>query len=154
MPRSYGIAPATSGGLLPWNSVSEQLARSRNYWVCTTRPDGAPHAAPVWGVWLDDAFYFSTDPASRKGRNLAADPRIVVHLESGDEVVILEGRAARVADPALLERFVAAYAAKYDFRLEASDLASRVYRVQPRTAYAWHEEDFPQSATRWRFEDR
>ena len=89
-PRAYGI-PAAEDGLLPWSWAGERLDGSRNYWVATTKPDGAPHAMPVWGLWLDGAFVFSTSPESRKGRNLARDPRVVVHVESGEEVVVLEG---------------------------------------------------------------
>src|SRR4051812_9693775 len=80
-------------GLLPWSFVDERRATAHNYWVVTSSAAGRPHAAPVWGLWLDGRFYFSTDPASRKGRNLAANPALVVHLESGDDAVILEGTA-------------------------------------------------------------
>src|SRR3712207_802185 len=97
----YGIHPAADG-LLDWSQVTAQLEQARNYWVATTRPDGRPHAAPVWGVWLDGAFYFGTGRTSVKGRNLAANPALTVHLESGDDAVILEGVAEPVTDPALL----------------------------------------------------
>lgn len=70
--------------------------RARNYWVVTTRSDGKPHSVPVWSIWLDETFYFGTDRRSRKGRNLATNPGLVVHLESGDDVVILEGVAEEV----------------------------------------------------------
>lgn len=143
--------PAATQGALPWRSVAEWLTRARNDGVCPTRPDGRPHAAPVWGLWLDDAVYFSTDPASRKGRNLAANPELVVHLESGDEVAILEGSAEQVADRSLLARFAEAYEAKYALRLEVDDLASGVYRLRPRVVLAWNKRDFPTSAPRWRF---
>ena len=99
MAPSYGLSSEPEG-MLPWGWAVEQLVASRNYWVCTTRPDGRPHAAPVWGLWADDALYFGTDPASRKGRNLAENPELVVHLESGDDVVILEGRVDITDDPA------------------------------------------------------
>jgi len=104
--------------------------------------------APVWGLWLDEAFYFSTDPASRKARNLQANPAQVVHLESGDDVVILEGTAEGVADPSLRARFAEAYHAKYQIRPDVGD-AALVYGLRPRVAQAWREQDFPNSATRW-----
>lgn len=137
--------------MLSWDVVAEQLTRARNYWVATTRPGGRPHAMPVWGLWLDESFCFSTDPASRKGRNLSADPRLVVHLESGDDAVIIEGRVERVGDPSSLLRFVDAYDAKYGFRPDLSDPNQVVYRVRPQVVFAWRERDYPQSATRWRF---
>ena len=62
----YGLLDEHSGtGLLPWSWAAERLAQSRNYYVATARPDGRPHAMPVWGIWLDDVFYFSTATGSR-----------------------------------------------------------------------------------------
>ena len=90
----YGV-PQSTQGMLPWSFARERLERARNYWVCTVRPDGRPHAAPVWGVWAKNALYFETARTSQKARNLAANPAIVVHLESGDEVVIIEGTAGQ-----------------------------------------------------------
>lgn len=134
--------------MLDWGWAEERLAASRNYWIVSTRPDGAPHAAPVWGLWLDGAVVFSTSPESRKGQNLERDPRVVVHLESGDEVVILEGRVGRVsADDELAD----AYEAKYSFRPEpGSD--SPWYGVAPKRAYAWLERDYPRTATLFEFD--
>ena len=76
-PRATGSAalPPTARAL-PWADVTRVARRgSRNYWVCTTRADGRPHAMPVWGLWIDDAVWFSTDPTSIKGRNLRGPPR-------------------------------------------------------------------------------
>jgi PPOX class probable F420-dependent enzyme len=150
MPGAYGIS-ATTSGLIRWEEVRERLASARSYWIGTTRPDGRPHAAPVWGLWLDEAFYFSTDPTSRKARNFARNPAIVVHLESGDDVVMLEGTVEAVADAAVAARFADAYEAKYQFRPEAGDPPSGIYRLRASVAFAWLERDFPQSATRFRF---
>ena len=69
--------------------VAEQrLLASRNYWVASRWPDGRPHAMPVWGVWHEAAFWFSSSRGSRKVRNLAADPRCVVTTENAVTVVI------------------------------------------------------------------
>lgn len=155
MPAGYGLLPVNEQNkLLAWKRVEEQLSAKRNYWIGSTRPDGRPHAMPVWGVWLDGAFYFSTDPQSRKGRNLAANPEAVVHLESGDDVVILEGRAVQVTDAVLLEKADAAYTSKYQFHLTGESAPSGlVYQLRPRAAFAWLESSFPASATRWKFEE-
>ncbi len=146
-PNDYGIASADDG-LLPWSWAEERLEVSRNYWIGTSGPTGVPHAMPVWGLWLDGAVVFSTSPASRKGRNLARDPRVVVHLESGDEVVVLEGEVEKVV---LDERIADAYETKYDHRPEAGSPEGLWYRLQPRVAYAWLEADYPQTATRFEF---
>lgn len=76
---------------LDWNWAVERLRDAPNYWVCTTTASGAPHAMPVWAVWVDEAVCFSTGVESVKARNPARDPRVVIHLESGDEAVILHG---------------------------------------------------------------
>jgi pyridoxine/pyridoxamine 5'-phosphate oxidase len=135
--------------MLSWADVQEELAASRNYWVATTRPDGRPHVMPVWGLWWDGAFYFSSDPKSRKGRNLAANAEVVIHLESGDDVVILEGAAERVTEDAVLSEFADRYDTKYAIRPDTSDPSFAFFLVRPRVAFAWREADFPNSATRW-----
>lgn len=149
--KTYGIDPSQEG-LLPWSWVSEQMARSRNYWISSTRPDGRPHVAPVWGVWLDDVLYFSTDRSSRKSRNLAVNPRVVVHLESGDEVVILEGIVDELQDLELYKQVARAYNAKYEgLFMDETSLSGLVYAVHIQDAFGWLEQDFVRSATHWSF---
>ena len=152
MPKSYGLkGPRSGSGLIRWLQASAQLTQARNYWVCTVRADGRPHAMPVWGVWLEDRLFFSTSRASQKGRNLARDSRVVVHLESGDEVVILEGVAEEVMDVGRLTRFAEAYDAKYHFRPDIHNRDDVTYAVRPQAAFGWLEKDFPGGATRWKF---
>lgn len=127
------------------------MSASRNYWAGTVGADGRPHVTPVWGMWFERAFFFSTDVSSRKASNLARSPNIAVHLESGDEVVILEGVVERVADSGLLERFADAYKVKYDFRPDLTDSTVASYKLDPRVAFAWTESSFPETATRWVF---
>jgi len=98
MPDGYGV-PASAEGALPWAWAVERLQQARNYWFSTTRPDGRPHAMPAWAVWLDDTLYFEGSPLTRRARNLAGNPSVVVHLESGDEVVILEGVGREASPP-------------------------------------------------------
>jgi PPOX class probable F420-dependent enzyme len=135
--------------MLDWSWAEERLAAARNYWVVTSGADGAPHSMPVWALWLDDSLVFSTSPSSRKGRNLARDPRVVVNLESGEEVVVLEGR---VEETPLDGSIADAYEAKYDFRPSTGSPEGLWYRLRPRVAYAFREEDFPRSATRFTFQ--
>ena len=126
------------------------LTRARNYWVATSRR-GRVHASPVWGLWLGDEFWFSTDPQSRKGRDMARNSNVVVHLESGDEVVIIEGRVKRVAPDSIPRRLPGLYRMKYGFELDATNPSHGVYVASPHALYAWTEKDFPKSATRWSF---
>jgi nitroimidazol reductase NimA-like FMN-containing flavoprotein (pyridoxamine 5'-phosphate oxidase superfamily) len=145
----YGI-PADREGMLSWGHLDERMAAARNYWVSTTRPDGRPHATPVWGVWVDGTFYFGVGPDSRKARNLAGNANVAVHLESGEDVVILEGRAEKIADlaPDLVERLFAASVAKYG---TGSRDVEGSYAVRPRVALAWTEGG-PRTFTRWTFD--
>ena len=150
MPEAYGIGAdgSSAGELLPWSKVEEWLLVSRNYWVCTTRSDGRPHAKPVWGIWMEGMVVFSTAPASVTGRNLRRDPRLAIHLESGDEVAILEGEVGRLADD-LLERYADAYEAKYDYRPPPT--GEPPWALGPEKVLSWIEADFPSTATRWTF---
>lgn len=150
--EGYGL-PTDGKGMLEWKAVSRQLLKSRNYWIATTRPDGLPHTVPVWGVWLDGALYFGTDRRSRKARNLATNRGTVIHLESGDDAVILEGVAEEIADRSAIRRIDAAYLAKYKMRLTEAPGELVIYVFRPRVALAWRERDFPRGATRWRFQD-
>lgn len=152
MPAGYGIQTGTDGQL-PWIWAVERLAAARNYWIATTSPGGAPHVIPVWGVWLYGAVCFGTDREARKARNLAASPAVAVHLESGDEVVILYGRAEEVTDPELIRWIDAAYEAKYGMAVSAAPGDAMIYAVRPKRALGWHEASFSLDATRWLFDD-
>ncbi len=152
IPSSYGVPRDGSGGeLRPWPDAVGRLTSSRNYWICTTRRDGRPHASPVWGLWLDDAVWFSCSRESAKAHNLARDSRLTVHLESGDDVVILEGEAEDVTDQPSRLRFADAYEPKYAVRPDP-DSESAVFRLLPRVAQTWDERDYPATATRWEFD--
>jgi len=159
-PTDYGV-PTDEAGLLPWSHARERLENAAVYWISTTRPNGRPHAAPVWGVWIDDTLYFDGSPQTRRGRNLAANPAVAVHLESGGEgkdVVIAEGEAReiRAPNPSLAVRLAAAYTAKY-----ASEGYSPspetwegggLYQMRPRVVIAWT--NLGKDPTRWHFGDR
>jgi nitroimidazol reductase NimA-like FMN-containing flavoprotein (pyridoxamine 5'-phosphate oxidase superfamily) len=150
----YGIADADGGkGLLPWSWATERLTNARNYWVATTRPDGNPHAMPVWGVWLDDACYFSTGTQSRKARNLAENPRCVIGCELAEDQVILEGVAELMGDSELRRQFATAYQAKYNWDTEGFN--EPFYEVRPNVVFGFTTApgEFVGSATRWVFTD-
>jgi hypothetical protein len=151
MAEAYMVG-TTADGPLGWDHVEERLEGSRSYWIVTARPDGRPHAAPVWGVWVEGSLYFGTGRGSVKGRNLARRPDLVVHLESADDVVILEGVVEEVRDRASFDAIDAAYRAKYGMGVDqAGDDGAVWYVVRPKTAHAWLENDFLETATRWRF---
>jgi hypothetical protein len=151
VPPLYGLKPRKQ--YLPFSYAQKRLARSRNYWICTTRPDGRPHSIPVWGFWIDGAVYFGTASSSRKARNLAHNPAVSLHLNSGDDVVILEGAAVKVdlSDKLTFKKLDTASRSKYKMPLMVVP-ESVVYSVRPRVVLAWTEKDFPNNATRWTFD--
>lgn len=145
---------ATRKGFLPWAHAEKRLAASRNYWICTARPDGRPHSAPVWGCWFEGALYFGTGKDTRKAKNLAHNPAVSIHLESGDDVVILEGRVEPVdiaSDKPLQKKLNPISKKKYKMPLVIMP-GALFYRVRPKIALAWTEKEFPYISTRWEFQ--
>ena len=142
--------PKSLKGALPWEWARERLTRSHNYLFVSARPNGAPHAMPVWGVWLDNAFYFSTSATSRKARNLRENPRCVVCTENADEVVIVEGIAETLDKKQIPQRAFLDYKAKYEWELDPK--RGPVVRVSPQVVFAMPEKLFPKGVTRWQFE--
>jgi nitroimidazol reductase NimA-like FMN-containing flavoprotein (pyridoxamine 5'-phosphate oxidase superfamily) len=128
--------------LLPWSHVEQRLTEAKNYWICSVRPNSHPHAVPKWAVWLADRIYFDGSPETRHARNIAQIPHVIVHLESGDDVVIVEGiaRASDRPSTELADRLALAYANKY-----APDYAPSpdtwdnggLFEVIPQKVIAW-----------------
>ena len=146
-PEGYRV-PNGKEGLLPWSYARTRLEQAKNYWLSTASLDGRPHAAPLWGAWVDDRLYFEGSPATRWGRNIIANPQASVHLESGTEVVIVEGTIEDVDDvgAALFERIADSFAARYDgYRSQARGF----FVLTPHVALGWTQ--FPKDATRWTF---
>jgi PPOX class probable F420-dependent enzyme len=143
------------GDNLQWAEVAARLAGPRNYWLGTTAPSGAPHAAPVWGVVLGQTLYLYSERSTVKARNIAADPRVVVHLESGDDVVIVRGEAEDLGAPAQVPHVVSGLAAKYAAPGDAEYLPGAdpsfdvVYAIRPRSAMVWQLADYDGSQRRW-----
>jgi general stress protein 26 len=151
--KAYGIHPEQESGLLPWSWVAERMTKSHNYWVSSTQANGKPHAAPVWGLYLDYVFYFGTNENSLKAKNLLSNPASVIHLESGDETVIFEGKAVPFKDKGMLSIISALYEQKYPGSqlLSESEPGTIVFAVEPVLVFAWTEADFFNTPTRWSF---
>lgn len=129
-------------GFIPWSKIDNWLRAFRSIWVSTTRPDGRPHAVPVWYIWDGRNLYFISARQLQKSRNLARQPWIVVHAGDGDDVIILEGSTEIVTDQAELQRVETAYRAKYvdpGSGAQATIFESEVdlYRVNVRHIMAW-----------------
>jgi nitroimidazol reductase NimA-like FMN-containing flavoprotein (pyridoxamine 5'-phosphate oxidase superfamily) len=150
----YFKAAEEGYGLLAWDEVCEQLAAAKNVWVTTASAAGRPHAMPVWGIWSGSEFVFSTSPASRKARNLYENPRAAIHLESGNQVVVIEGDVRELTDHAGLEAFLALYNPKYHWDFTPEQVSRGVFAVRPVKAFAWLDgegDGFSGAATRWEF---
>jgi general stress protein 26 len=148
LPEGYGV-PKTLKGTLQWSKAREALEEAKVYWVCTVRPDGRPHARPVWGMWVGERLYFDGSPETVWVRNLTSNPAVEVHIEQGGLVVILEGIAEHTKpEPSIAKHVADVSATKYDYR---PDTINGVYAVRPIVAYAWYES--LKSATRWRFNE-
>jgi nitroimidazol reductase NimA-like FMN-containing flavoprotein (pyridoxamine 5'-phosphate oxidase superfamily) len=153
----YGIVGAKDGkGLLPWTWVARKMKTCRTFWLATIY-EGVdadqirPHVMPIWGVWIDDAFFFSTGRKSRKGQNLAANRACTVTNDNGEEAVIVEGLATEVEDAENLERIATAYKKKY--KMDPRSMNEPIFVVRPQRVFGFIEKTFPKSATRWKLED-
>jgi nitroimidazol reductase NimA-like FMN-containing flavoprotein (pyridoxamine 5'-phosphate oxidase superfamily) len=151
----YGTLPASDGsGLLPWSWAEERLARSRDFWLATVTPQGAPHLMPVWAVWYTGRLWFSSSNSSRKARNLSAEPRCTLSTGNPLEPVVVQGRAERVTDRDALATMLAAENAKYgtSYGMDMVDPASNsVFSLAPEWVFALDSRDFSGSPTRFTF---
>jgi general stress protein 26 len=110
------------GGTPPadWAGVADKLQdgsrpapdahNARTTWLSTVNEDGRPHVTAVGALWLDGSFWFQTGSGTRKGRNVARDPRCSIAVSIRDADVVVEGEAARETDPATLARLAEAWA--------------------------------------------
>lgn len=127
-----------------------RLASERIAWLTTVRANGFPHAVPVWFLWRDGEVIILSEPETVKARTVRANPKVVVHLESGhddEQLTVLQGVARIDEQPASawIERIGAEYGAKYASGLATlndtvESMAARysvVIRVRPTKLTAW-----------------
>ena len=134
-------------------------------WLATINPDGSPHVTGVGALWGDGCFWFETGQHTRKGRNLARDPRCTLSVATQEFDLVMDGAATLVTDPATVARLAARWAeGGWPARVDDTGVALTaeysapsagpppwyVYRLTPRTATALGTVD-PGGATRWRF---
>jgi pyridoxine/pyridoxamine 5'-phosphate oxidase len=162
----YGSGP------IPWSRALDHLtvkdatgedAPPRTTWLSTVGPDGNPHTTGVGALWLDDRFYFTSGPKTRKSQNLARNPNCVISVALADLDLVVEGTAAKVTDDATLERLAEAFRAQgwpatvKDGALTAEYSAPSagpppwyLYEMTPKTAFGVATKP-PFGGTRWRF---
>lgn len=166
----YGAAP------MDWPAVAARLDAGitqapgtggpgrHTCWLTTLNPDGSPHPTGIGVLWLDGAFWFETGERTRKGRNLARDPRCALSVAVHEFDLVVEGEAALVDDPEVVADLARRWSDEWPVEVDASGTALtapysaqsagpppwRVYRLDLRTATAVETVE-PGRATRWRF---
>jgi PPOX class probable F420-dependent enzyme len=135
-------------------------------WLTTINRDGTPHLTGIGAVWVDGAFWFETGRSSRKGRNLARDPRCSLGIATDDFDVVVEGDAQVVTDPDAVASMAARWSEEgWPARVDETGTAItaefsapsagpppwHVYRLTPRRATALAIVE-PGGATRWDFD--
>ena len=148
----------------PWPVAAGVLEQAELYWLTTVRADGRPHVTPLIGVVYDGAVHFTTGLREQKARNLEHRPQVA--LTTGTNTwakgmdVVVEGTAARVSDPAELQRLAEAYVAKYGevWRFEVGDGvfgegddAAAVFRIEATKVLAFAKD--PHGQTTYRLSD-
>ena len=132
-------------------------------WLSTIDPDGRPHVVAIGTHEIGGAWYFTSSPAARKGKNLARDPRCSISIALDDFDLVVEGSAQRVTDTATLQRIAHVFAdrgwpaevrgdafwAPYNAPT-AGPPPWHLFRLEPESAYAMAVEE-PGGATRWTF---
>ena len=135
-------------------------------WLATINRDGSPHVTGVGALWVDDAFWFETGEGTRKGKNLARDPRCALSLATDDFDLVVDGEAHKVTEPSTVAAMAERWAAEgWPARVDDTGVALTaefsapsagpppwsVYRLAPEAATALLTVD-PGGATRWRFD--
>ena len=109
----------------------------------------------MWIAVADGAAYLFTSRGTRKARNIAGNPRVVVHLPDPEDVLIVEGALRDLGRPEDAAEAVAAFAAKYvdpDDRAYLPGVDPSVdvlYALEPERALMWRLADFDGSQQRW-----
>jgi len=140
LPKGYADNPAS---FVDWEWVAEQLTESKNYWLCSVRPNGRPHVVPRWGVFIDNKFFYDGSPETRHARNIMENSQVSLHLESGDQAVMLEGisQPAEKPTPEFAKQLAEAIGNKYgeDGYTPKPDQWDEggLYVFMPRQCIAW-----------------
>ena len=134
-------------------------------WLTTVNADGSPHITPLGTEWVDGSYFFTTGQRSRKGRNVARDPRCALSVSVRELDLVVEGVVHLVTDPDTVAKLAKVWAdggwpcevddsgtaltAPYSAQ-SAGPPPWHVYRVEATSAYAVQVVE-PFGATRWRF---
>ena len=129
IPAAYGVSKARDH--VEWSHVEQRLAGERVYWIATSGSGGSPRVRPVDGLYLDGVIFVGGSPETRWVRDIAAHPRVSVHLA---------------------ERLAAASNAKFpEYAVTPQTYKSPgTIAIRPRKVIAWT--DITKDPTRFRFD--
>jgi len=171
------LADLYDSPLIDWGRIEERLdagvtqapetggPNRHTCWLATVNRDGSPHVTGIGAIWVDGMFWFETGEHSRKGRNVARDPRCTLSVATHEFDLVVEGDAEKVTDPATVADLASRWAAEgWPARVDDSGSALtaeysapsagpppwHVYRIVPRAATALLTVE-PGGATRWRY---
>ena len=111
--------------------VRHRLTTESNIWLATVRPNGTPHLAPIWFVWVEGKVYVCTSVDSVKARNLQANPSVSLALENGNAPVVLEGRACFTSIESVPPAVIEAFQRKYDWNILTDNTYNQLIEIEP-----------------------
>lgn len=123
--------------------LEELLRTERTMRIGTVGPDGTPHVAPMWFVWLDGAIWINSLRRSRRTRDLASGSEVAVCVDAGVEYwdlkgAVLYGTPEEATGDERLGAVQAEFARKYWGGTEMPAVKSHVWiRMVPRTIASW-----------------
>jgi pyridoxine/pyridoxamine 5'-phosphate oxidase len=161
-----------------WDEVRERLEAGitqvpgsggpdrHTHWLTSLNPDGSPHVNALGAIFRDGAFWFVTGRTSRKGRNVARDPRVALSISFGPYDLVVEGRAELVTDPEAVAACADYWRSREGWPCEVDESGTaltapysaqsagrppwHVYRIAPTSAHAVSSAE-PYGAMRWTF---
>ena len=175
--KATNLADLYHSPLLDWSGIEARLRAGLSQapgtggpgrhtcWLATINPDGSPHVTGIGALWAEGCFWFETGQDTRKGKNLARDPRCTLSVAAQEFDLVVEGDATVVTDPAIVADRAARWAAEgWPARVDDTGTALtaefsapsagpppwHVYRLTPRAATALGTVG-PGGATRWQF---
>jgi hypothetical protein len=149
-----------------WEAAIDRFQAGGWCWLSTLRPDKRPHVMPCYAAWSATSFVVASNAATRKSRNLDANPACILAKDAGDVHLIVEGTARRVTAADELQRASEAMRRAYGWptRVAGDELDAeygaptsggppyRVYEIRPSKAFGLPTtDDALFEPTRWRF---